>query len=373
MSTIGWCLAPGVATAATIIHLGKKKPYAIIDAGRADGLEVGDKVCFLNAESTQVACGTIRRLQHRLSGVKVKPSTKKLLMDGMRVDSAKLKLKAKANDLATMASKEEIAAAVAEEEAIEELDGLDEEDQPSQTSQPAPQHLTLEAGYLYTPILPFQYHVAAYDLGAEIARQGPIWHQDRKITSATAGVELAVHIPVDQDLSLVPRLFVHLLPADNLTVDYDASDPRIDAAGKTSATSYGASGDVAYVLWSMGGLAMSGTLGLDIDQSKVTYDAARQGTNPTLPVASLQSSLTTLSLRLGVGTSYTIGRVIIGGNALLLVPFLGQPSVQELDQSLKPGVAAAQTAAAKDDLRAAVNHKRSSFGAELMLSAALTL
>ena len=75
--------APALAT--SVVYVGSK--YVIIDAGKLHGLSRDDEVCIGLAEQPPVACGPVKALKNKLSGVRIKPTLTPMITIGMSAKS----------------------------------------------------------------------------------------------------------------------------------------------------------------------------------------------------------------------------------------------------------------------------------------------
>jgi hypothetical protein len=321
--------ATATAHAQSIIRVGDYD-YVVIDAGSANGLKIGSRVCFHDGDDHEIACGTVRSIRAHHAGVAIETDDKEKLTVGLRAKSSGMTPNA----------------------ALESS---------------GPRALSLS--YVAAPLLPFTYGIPAYSIDSEIAGTGALYKRDAKVTSSRVGFELGYRHPLSAKLGLRFAMRYHGLPTDQLSVDYDRFDPAIFANGETSASAFELE-SAASIISPLGkSVAVMGHGGLALMRSVVTYEAKREGGGGSAGIASYESTLLSASLALGGGLRWSpTTSLALDVMAEGLLPFAGSAS-DDAKVTEKSGITTEDTL--RRDLRKAVDHKRASFG--LLTALGLTL
>lgn len=340
-------LAAPTARAAEIVHVGKS--FIVIRAGAEDDLQDGDEVCIEDENGEKLGCGTVKVLRPRLAGIRLDAALAARLTKGMTATPTKARQEAPAD----------------EGEKSEPATSGPASKPPKSTSlqRPAPR-LTLD--FLSSVRTPFQYRAPQYDLAAEIAGSGPLWRGERTIDSSKAGLALSFAWPVGRRWLVAPVLHYRAPQEEALLLDYKRDDPSVYLEVKTTSSSSGLGIEAQHSL-PMGRLELLTSGGLDFDRSQVRFSATQKGGTDETRVAGLDSTLLAMSLRLGVRLELVLGPVGVGLGVSGLLPFAGTASGSASSGALKAEVDAGQAAAAGGDLKKALGHERTRYGAELAL------
>lgn len=348
------------------------KSYAIINVGSLSGLKRGDQVCFHDDSGNKSGCGSVRAVRKRLSGVKVDASTLKQLRLGTEVRSANIK-----NPDAPPPSQAEIKRLA---------DALDQEKgktKPNKTARSKPAKNTkappsaglayragsgLEIGLVTAPLLPFRFNVPVYDLKNEIQGTGALWRTDTEVKSDPANIEVALVWTPAEPWALVLGGRVRAGGRYSFDDDYVRDDPEVFIRGKTSYDSRGGFllARFSHELWQ--GLGLAPSLGLDVDRSTVAYQATRVDVASESEVVRYASTLLLISARVGMQLYYAVGTFALGLSADALVPLAGKPSFAAPQENLKSDLSQEQKDRAGSDLKNTIDHKKSSYGAQVGLS-----
>ena len=375
--------------AAEVVYVGSR--FAIVNAGKGDGLAKGDEVCL--EQGTGEVCARIYVAREHLVGLRLSKSDLAHVAVGAKataknlVDSGPSKL-----------TDGELAAFVAATESRKKKVAKDPVKTPDQTPDKSPDNSPEQSSskasvkevkkeppppatrgarlvanrrvavaYLYSAAAPFQYHIPRYDLQSELLRSGSLWKPDNKVIGGILGVEATFAVPLTSKLAIVSGAHYRYTPTDTLSVDYDGTDPSVYAQSRTTARSFGFSVDADYGVLIHGDLAWHLLGGLDVDESRINYTATAQGGSETT-IASLRSQLDIISLRLGSSVNILLGPIAVGSGITILRPMIGSAVQRSSEQNLKPEVSSSQRSSAAADLAHALGHKRSTFGAQLSLA-----
>ena len=373
-------MAPRVF-AAEVVYIGSG--FAIVNAGKGDGLAKGDEVCI--EQGSGEVCARIFAAREHLVGLRLSKGDLAHVLVGAKVTAKNL-----VESGPSKLSEGELAAFVAASESRHKKaakdPGKNADHSPDKSSNsgsvkevekdpppPATRGARLVANrrvavaYLYSAAAPFQYHIPRYDLQSELLRSGSLWKPDNRVIAAIFGVEATFAIPVTDKLAIVSGAHYRYTPPDTLAVDYDGTDPGVYAQSRTTASSYGLSVDADYGVLIHGDLAWHLLGGLDIDESRIGYTATARGGAETT-IVSLRSKLDVLSLRLGSSVNIMLGPIAVGSGITILLPMLGSAVQRSSEQNLKPEVSSSQRSSAALDLAHALGHKRSPIGAQLSLA-----
>ena len=363
-----------LVSAAEVVYVGSG--YAIINAGKGDGLAKGDEVCL--EQGSGEICAPIFAARNHLVGIRLSKADLAHVAVGAKATAKNLvesgPSKLTDGELAAfVAATERRAKKSAQGSGKNSIkppvkEGAKESPPPATGGARLIANRRFAVGYLYSAAAPFQYHIPRYDLQSELLRSGSLWNADKKVIGGILGVEATFAVPVTAALAIVSGIHYRYTPTDTLSVDYDGSDPDIYAESRTSANSYGLSVDADYGVLLRAGLAWHVLGGLDFDESRIGFTATANGGSETTTIASLRSRLDIMSLRLGSSVNVMLGPVGIGGGVMLLLPVVGAAVQASTGQILKPEITSSQSDSAASDLGHALDHKRSSFGAQLNLA-----
>ena len=348
----GLLLLADVAFGTQVVYVGKRS-FVIIDAGRDQGLSNGDDVCFFAKDDAKIACGKVVTIRRALAGVALTPEDKAKIPLGTAVKSDRISAQATAT--ATEAEVKALAAAAGGEEV-----------KPKANAESYRQRPRIGVAYVATPVLPYSYHIPAYNLDNEILGAGSLWRQDRKVQSSLIGGELSFTWPFTAIWAVKSALRARYITTDNLSVDYDRTDPSISADSKSGAADIGISSVAEYSQSLSPTWVLLGRAGLDIDRSKVSYTVKQNG-GAGGDITSFSSTMVAFSLRAGGGIAYAFESFAAELGLDLLLPIAGKASASGGDPTLKDIVADSQKQSSAGDLKSALAHKRSSYGLELQL------
>lgn len=317
------------ALAQSIVRVGDYD-YVVIDAGSANGLTTGSRVCFHDDKGHEIACGTVRSIRARHAGVAIEAQDKQKLVVGLQAKSPSM-----VSNAALEAS--------------------------------SPRAVSLS--YVAAPLLPFTYGIPAYAIDSEIAGTGALYKRDAKVTSSRVGFELGYRHPLSAKLGLRFAMRYHALPSDQLSVDYDRFDPAIFAKGETSASALELESAVSIVRPLGRSAAVLGHAGLALTRSVVTYQAKREGGGEGAAIASYESTLLSVSAALGGSLRWSLtDSLALDLTAEGLLPFAASAR-DDAKVTEKSGITTED--ALGRDLRKAIDHRTAPVG--LLAALGLTL
>ena len=346
------------AKGATVVYVGRT--YAVIDAGKENGLSKNDKVCFAEREINLVACGEVGAIRRLLAGVRLTEADAAKLAVGMKVLSENLK----ESPHVSKPTKKEIAKFV---KALKKADQAKATNVDVDSFEPMVEKTSRRGvllTYLGTPITPFRFHVPAYDLNREIARSDALWIADRAVTTSLMGAQVTWNAPLDLSWSWNIGGHYRLFPEDRLTVNYDARNPQVGARSITNVTSVGLFLGAARWWGPLDGIGYRVGGGLDSDISQVTYSLKTVDTDETLTIASLSSRLVVLAVRVDGGLQVPLGPVVLDFGVSALLPVFGTAQSKVSLPGLRDSAAQEQKDSAQADLKAALSHEKSGFGVQ---------
>ncbi|MCX6104388.1 MAG: hypothetical protein NTY08_00970 [Proteobacteria bacterium] len=366
MTTTLLAAAPALAT--SVVYVGNK--YVIIDAGKLHGLSRDDEVCVGLAEQPPVACGPVRALKNKLSGVRIKTALTPLITVGMAATSPTIRTDVDIKP----ATKKEIA------KLVDALNG-----KKSQPAEPSPEgdaseptstsssnHWRVALAYIFTPRLPYSYSTPNYALSSEVNGTGSLWQSGTPINSSPLGVDLQLGWELDQTSAITFGITNHMLANDVAIAAYDLLKPDANANSKTTATDLGAwlGMQFNHPLMEHLTLISQGDIGAEQVVVKTSVTASSDG-NQTA-ITSATARMTMFGARIGVNLQWlaTAPLALTVGTRFTL-PLAGQASVSSGDTTLRSTVSATQNASSSEDLASALGLRKSGIGIEAMLGMAL--
>ena len=358
--------APALAT--SVIYVGNK--YVIIDAGKLHGLSRVDEVCVGLAEQPPLACGPVRVLKNKLSGVRIKPALTPLISVGMAATSPTIR-----TDIAIKpATKKEIARLVdvLNGKKPKPADPSPEEESSESSSTGSSNHWRVALAYIYTPRLAYSYSTPNYALSSEVNGIGSLWQSGTPVHSSPFGVDLQLGWELDQTSTITFSITNRILANDAVIAAYDLLKPNTTASSKTTATDLGA--------W----------LGMQLNHSLIEYltlhsqvdvGAERVVVNTSVnavtdgnesPITSATARITMFGARIGANIQWLAAAPLaLTVGARFTIPLAGQASVSSGDTTLRSTVNATQNASSSEDLASALGLRKSRIGIEAMVGMAL--
>jgi hypothetical protein len=333
-------LGTSLGYGATVKKVNSKKGLVLLDVGADETLETETEICVYNENDKKIDCGTITKIKGKTATVKMK---------------SKKKLKKIKPDMAARPP---------------DSDGSDGAEGGSSKSASGKMPMGVLGRYIYTIAAPSTFKKNGYVVPTS-KTPSTLWKDEGAVSDSALGFSLAFAIPVSK-YSIIPGLRFRSLASVEVLSDYasDRRDPYVSTL--TTASNLGLFADFQFLRMPLGSTAsiafFSMSSGLDIDASTVTFKAEKRddtGATPTTPLASATSKLTVLSLRVSGGLDILFEKFIglsSGLNVLLPLTAFGASFSSQMEDSEKRGVEDPQT-----DLKNAVGHKKSGFGAEFYL------
>ena len=350
-----------IALAAKVRAISKKRSMVKVNAGVNKGYFKGAKVCIYRKKK-KVACGKVIKVKPTSSFVKVSKKRLKRIKKGMRV-----RLRSKARRKAT--------------EMVEEGIGKGKEAM-AQSSSGTDHRTNLKLNYFATILAPAVYEKITYAApeidtatNQEVTSVDTLWQWQSDSTASLSilgfGAESEFGIGKSMAISVGLRLRFYrdfISPAD-----YNKTVPEQFVETEISAQAFGLYSDFTFL-----DIAMSESLfwrlssGLDIDMSTVKLTATQKDddSSDTTEIASTESKLTVLSLRLGTNFNFMVLEpigIVFGTNLLIpITTFSASASTENNDPNATSKLSGGDGQA---DLDAALDHRKAGFGAEVVLGA----
>jgi hypothetical protein len=331
----------GTVQGATIIKLIKKRKVAVIDAGKADGIKRGMRVCFYSSSGKKKACGKVRRVKANKAFVRVKSSRFGKVRKGMEAEP----IGSLGGDYGGMASKRKSG-----------FDAID--------AKPV---------FIYAHIAPATYKKLAFRRIENGEEPDSAWSQVGDASPAifpSFGIEVGFPLAgmgMGLGLRYRKRDFSSQADYDNQPENYMETVISETGTGLWL-TAYFSKIDLDGMWMLLGG-------GIDIDSSslkvQITQKSDEGEDNPVFDGA---GSLTTISLS---GTAHINIELTSSFGILLgtrfLIPVSGASKGAEGDEIIDDEVKnATSSESANDDLNFALNYSKSSFAFEIHIGFMMT-
>ena len=331
-----------------VVGKNKKRKVIRISGGKAKGFIKGARVCFFGKKGKKVACGKVVRAGGKASFAKVSPKRFRRVRKGM---TAKLQ-----------------GAAGQAEGAL--ADATDSVTQGSTSG--APSHLTnFKLGYIISFLSPATYEKLTYSPPAADASEGSVgslWKADSTSSLSIFGFIAEGDFGIGDSMAASFGLRFRYYRDFIAQSDYSATEKNLYVETEQTASAMGFYTDFTFLNIGTSGTFFQMSSGLDYDMSTVEFKATQKdddGEDVQGEIASATSSLSVISLRLGMDVGMTIFDPIgILGGINLLVPvaemgasFSGK--INDTNETLLSG-------SGDEDLETALDHKKASFGAEFI-------
>lgn len=310
------------AFGASVTKVNKKKRLVTIDSGKSDGLTKGDKVCFYDNDGKKIGCGKIRSV--KASSAKVKLSKKKI----KNVDVG-----------------------------MEATPGADGGGGGGGSSPSK-----LKFAYIFTPMMTTTYQKISYYRPIDGTEES-LWEPTGAQSASFLGFGAEYEMGLSGGSAIAAGGRLKYFREFTSQADYNDAEDHF-AESNITASAMGFWLDYYYL--NMGPLRIGN--GLDLDMSTVTFAAAHKtDAGDESLIAEASSKLTTISLRTIVAFDILMDPVGISfaGNFLLPITSSGATAAEVTDENAAklPGLDP------NADLALSLNHKKASFGLELIIAA----
>ncbi|MGE4209232.1 MAG: hypothetical protein AB7F87_08700 [Oligoflexales bacterium] len=328
-----WVASIGMS--ASVEKINQKAKTATISEGKGDGIAKGDRICFFNSSGKRVSCGKV---------VKVLP--KRAIVRVGKIRAVQVGMEARAPGAAGGGPGK--AAKVAGGGKVH--------------------NTNIKGYYVFTPLTPAAYTKLAYLEAADRATARSSWEQAGVSTISVFGMAGEFEFGLSPSLSIAGGLRYRIYNEFTAQADYGTVQTQYVETNQT-ASAIGLYADGYYFSIPMGtSMAIKFGNGLDIDMSTQEFNAGYfdEADGSTKELASYTTKATVISLRnLAVFDLYLGGFGATAGMNLLLpltasVSGSGDVSGMESEQTW--------TVNREEDIATGINHNKSGFGLELLLS-----
>lgn len=355
------------AQEATVKSVNKKKRSVIIDQGTVSGFAKKTKVCIYNDSDKVVHCTAISKAKKNSAFFLVK--------------SAKILAKIKPDMLVRIQGPAPLVASDRTSASYKE-GGVRTPKDAGRSS--------VTFGYVLTPIAPSTYSKLAYlppfvetpgTNGSTTYKKADsvdtMWENTGKNSLSVLGLGFEFEYGLSKDFAVTSGLRYRISKTFQSTTDYNMVDPNqyLELTQKGSATGL-------YFDFQFLNLELTPTIflrassGLDYDMATTTFTVnhlvEKGAPTPSLgQIYKASSKLSTLSLRLGSSINLMfLDQFGLHAGFNLLVPIMASGGTPSLDIS---DPYATSVANPEEDFKQALDHKKSSFGAEVFLGMAITI
>ncbi len=321
-----------------VLSVNKAKRQVVVNGGSDQGLGLGRPLCFYEKDGKVIGCFPVTGIKKGQVAVQIpKPSIPRM----------KKGLLARA--------------------AIQKAPPP-----PAARDAGRPGYSLISLGYVFGALLPFNYDAISWDMTGRTPGAGPVWRKEKTIKQAPAGARLALASPLTAVVGIELGLVYRNVEEFARITDYDAADPRVGAATKITALSFGVPLTITEHL---GGPPVEFILGqgieLDASQVRLRVDTKRDDTGARTRLVDYLSTLNTVGIRLDFAAALRFGQ---GGSTAslglgLVVPVapFGKEKVTRLAlPSSLPGDRNQEA-----DLVGGVNHRKSPIGLDVPLTLSL--
>lgn len=325
---------------ASVVAVSKAKALIKLNGGTNEGLAKGTKVCIVDANNKNVACGKIVKESADVSYLRVSKKQLKKIQKGM---------------IATITEKKNLTKGTLA------------------TATDHRRHVKL--GYLFTVLTPSTFKkvffLAPEDKGTEALET--TW-QTASQGVLPVGAYMEFDLGIGEAMSMAFGLRYRSLSKAVVDSNYVAIEEFNNAYVSTTHnySAFGVYFDFGFLRISndTNSVALSITTGLDIDISNLSIQALRE--DEETEVATYQASMTTTSLRFGFGLDlFPSGPFGIYGGLNAMVPLAGKASVSKAEV-LSDEITTARVGSEDEqieDFTKAIDFKKSSVAFESVLSA----
>jgi hypothetical protein len=342
IAAIGLIIVSVPALAGTVKEISSAKSQVTVELDD-DTYNKGEEVCFYTSKNKKIECGTVTIVRSTSVVVKL-PSKKniKRIKKGMqaRADGASDKKSTASTKNATPSAQKK-------------------------------EGFSLKLGWSPALVSPSTFNSVGY-LAPTSETPATLWEADEPVTATLAGAAMQVSFPVGS-LALMPGLRFRKFVPSRVDTDYFPKRLNPFVSSLTTATAIGLFTDLRFLNGGVGsafGYYASG--GLDIEMSSLIFKSTKKddsGGTPESNMASAESSLTVISLRVGGGLNLIPFKpfgATLGINLLLPLAEFGKKFSGSIEGTETKGLADPG-----GDLKTEIGHKKNKFGADAQMSVLL--
>ncbi len=331
----------GSSYGASVVKKISKSKVVKLDEGSAAGFDKGARVCVYSDSGKRAACGKVVKTAEDKSYVRIsrKRSFRRVKV-GMEARLYKKNRTSK------------------------------------QTDSTAKEHRNnIKFGYLFTAMSPTSYNNVLYNAPTNSTQSlDSLWKKDAAVSSSVIGAFGEGEFAVGQSYAVAIGLRYIINSATNAVSDYNISEPTKFVESTQSGSAIGFYTDFTFLdvsftpsfFWRL-------SSGLDFEMSSVAYEAIQKDDSGSenSTIATYKSSITTASLRLGTNLNLlAIGPIgfVLGTNLLVPLAEFGKSSTADVTDPQTSQI----SVQGDTDLINAVDHKKSSFAAQVVLGTYLS-
>lgn len=341
-------VSSNLVNAAQVTQVLKKRSAVRIDEGTSSGMARGNTICFFNQSGKKIACGKIRRANANSAIVGISKTRIQRIRKGFE---------------ATVSGGKKTKGSSGKQ--IVTLDiGLD--------------HRTnIKGGYIFSVLTPSKYNKLTYNAPKDQTEKvDSLWTQESTSSNSPIGFfaegEFGIGERMALSIGLRYRYFRDFVPISDYNKEVTQRSRFAEVEQKASAL--GLYSDFTFLdIPFSPSFFFRMSSGLDIDQSSVEINASQKNDEGTenVNIASYKSSLTVLSLRLGMNLNFLIAGplgVSFGINGLIPAAAFGKSASADVKDPQADSNFSGGSKGASKDLIDAVGHDKSSFGAEIFFA-----
>ncbi len=316
---------------ASVKKLLKKSKKIVIDEGKKTGFTKGKTACVYDNDGQEITCAKIYKAKKKKSYMRIKKrKIFKKIAKGMTI----------------------------------RLEG--EEPQELTPTESGPKGATnIKIGYVLSPVTPSSYN-AIYYADPNETPVNTFWKADRVSNLSLTGLGIELGFGVwDSKLNLGMRLRSY----KPFTIRANYTPDRANfAETNLTATSQGFWIDFNYLIFDFGLLTLDLGNGIDIDFAKLDMDtyAKNDNNDDQTEIYSASSTFTTISLRTNLNFNFFFDPIGFQLSSSFLIPVSG--TATDSITINDPQVTDYLNGSGEDDVRQALNHKKSSFGLEMFVT-----
>lgn len=318
----------GATFGSTVEKINKKKGLLLIDEGKAAGLKPKTKVCIFESDGKKVACGSITKVKENKAYVKVSKKKIDKITKGMEVKLA---------------------------------DGADAKDSGGSKTT----YSYVKGAYIISPMTTSSYQKVSY-LRPDSNSVDTLWKPSE--TSSLSIFGFGGEVGLDLSSMLIAAGAKIKRHRDFTAVaDYD-NNPDNYVENNQVSQSFGVWLDAYWTSISLGSSKLDIGNGLDIDMSTMVLNAAKKSdAGDESQIYKATSKITVMSLRTVASYKMFFDPIGISADVNVMVPLVASGS--SFSAEVTDGNTSSLTTDPTEDLKFAVNHRKSSLGLEFVLGA----